>query len=93
MAKSLPSLAQLRDIHTDLLRKKAALESLRKQVQREEAMRAAKVAYVGQRTKKFPRIQRHARRSFYLSQSTLFGVDQTLFSGSEKRAGAEGEVK
>ena len=35
-------LSRLQTIHADLLRKKAALESLRKQVQRKEAERAAK---------------------------------------------------
>ena len=64
--KSLPPccLSRLQTIHADLLRKKAAVESLRKQVQRKEAERAAKIAYVGQRTKKCPKtFHRHARTS------------------------------
>jgi|SoiMethySBSTD1v2_1073268.scaffolds.fasta_scaffold3154050_1 hypothetical protein len=54
-------LLRLQTIHADLLRKKAALESLRKQVQRKEAEREAKNAYVGQRTKKPPKARRDFR--------------------------------
>ena len=64
--KSLPPccLSRLQTIHADLLRKKAAVESLRKQVQRKEAERAAKIAYVEHRTKKFPKtFHRHAGTS------------------------------
>ena len=57
-------LSRLQTIRADLLRKKAALESLRKQVQRKEAERAAKIAYVEHRTKKFPKtFHRHAGTS------------------------------
>lgn len=52
MAPDIRSLWRLKSIHADLLRRKAALESLRKQVQQKEAEREAKIAYVGQRTKK-----------------------------------------
>jgi hypothetical protein len=48
-------LSRLQNIHADLLKRKAALESLRKQVQQKEAEREAKVAYVGHRTKKPPK--------------------------------------
>jgi hypothetical protein len=57
-------LSRLQTIHADLIRKKAAVESLRKQVQRKEAERAAKITFIGQRTKKCPKtFHRHARTS------------------------------
>jgi hypothetical protein len=97
MERSLPSLAQLRGIRADLLREKVALESLRKQIQREEAVRAAKVAYVGQPTKKFPRSR--AAKSSRLSQSIVSGLPfgrrwtKRFLARGEEGAGAEGEVK
>ena len=47
MAPNTRSLWRLQSIHADLLRRKAALESLRKQLQRKEAEHEAKIAYVG----------------------------------------------
>jgi hypothetical protein len=52
---SSPCLSRLQTIHADLRKKKAALDILRKQVQRKEAEREAKIAYAGQRTKKSPK--------------------------------------
>ena len=63
MAPNIRSLWRLQSIHADLLRRKAALESLRKQVQRKEAEREAKIAYVGQRTKKSPTTGRRQTRT------------------------------
>ena len=55
MAPNTRSLWRLQSVYADLARRKAALESLRKQVQRKEAEREAKIGYVGQRTKQSPK--------------------------------------
>ena len=75
MASNNKSLWRLQSIHADLFRRKAALESLRKQVQRKEAERDAKIAYVGQRTKKSPKtVRRQARTGVATDlQRSFFG--------------------
>jgi hypothetical protein len=55
-------LSRLQNIHAELLRKKAALEILRKQVLQKEAAREAKIAYGAQWTKKSPRTSHRQAR-------------------------------
>ena len=54
-------LSRLQNIHAELLKKKAALEILRKQVLQKEAARG-KIAYGAQWTKKSPRTSHRQAR-------------------------------